>query len=118
MSGTPRRRDSTVSTISVEGRRYWLTHSEGFRVDAPGGRVGFVEAIVERDAGEPSALIVRAGLFGRRLLVVPAVEVEEVIPRRKRLRLRQSPEVGDTEFLADLLRRLPREDAPTLPGRS
>jgi hypothetical protein len=105
-----------MSPISSDGRRYWLTHSEGFRVDAPGGRVGFVEAVIERQAGEADALIVRAGLLGRRLLVVAADEVEEVAPRRKRVRLRHSPEVGDTEFLADLLHRLPPESA-TAPAR-
>jgi hypothetical protein len=26
-------------------REYWLAHCEGFRVDAAGGRLGFVEAI-------------------------------------------------------------------------
>jgi hypothetical protein len=104
-----------MSSISSESRRYWLMHSEGFRVDAPGGRVGFVEAVVEREAGSADALIVRAGLLGRRLLVVGAHEVEEVTPRRKFLRLRHSPEVGDTEFLADLLHGLPPEEATERP---
>jgi hypothetical protein len=102
-----------MSTISDDNRRYWLTHSEGFRLDAPGGRVGFVEAVVEREPGHAAALIVRAGLLGRRLLVVAADEVAEVAPRQRRLRLRASPEIGDAELLPDLLRRLGPRDAAT-----
>jgi hypothetical protein len=95
----------------TEGQRYWLGHCEGFRVDAPGGRVGLVEAVLRREAG-PDALIVRAGLLGRRRLVVPVSEVAEVAPRRCRLTLAESPEVGTAEFLAELLRRIePAEPA-------
>jgi hypothetical protein len=105
-----------METISLESERYWLAHSEGFRVDAPGGRVGFVEAVVEREPGRAHAFVVRAGILGRRLLVVAADEVEEIAPRRKRLRLRRFPEVGGAEFLVELLRRLPSDEVSARPS--
>lgn len=91
-----------------ENERYWLSHSEGFRVDSDGGRVGIVESVIDDGSGEARALIVRAGLLGSRLVVVPATEVTSVASRRKRLLLRPSPEVGTGGFLSELAGRARR----------
>ena len=79
-----RRRDEALD----EG--YWLRHCHGFRVDSAGGRVGIVEDVLYgADLDQPSALAVRGGLFGRRLEVVEIEQVEAVLPRDKRVRLRR-----------------------------
>jgi hypothetical protein len=73
-------------------RDYWLHRSEGFRVDSPDGRVGFVSELRFGSSMErPDALGVRAGLFGRLLLTVPVEEVAEILPRERRMILRASP---------------------------
>ena len=91
-------------TRHTEAGSYWLAHSEGFRVDAPGGRVGRVEEVLEETGGRPRALIVRAGLLGRKLLVVPVNQVDRITPRSERILLRPSPDVGGVEMLPRLLR--------------
>lgn len=81
------------------GRHDWLRWCEGFRVDSPDGRIGFVEdVLLDLDSGRAEALVVRAGLSGRRLLLVSTANVEEVVPRRKRIVLRGSPRLvgGDS----------------------
>jgi hypothetical protein len=67
---------------------YWLAACVGFQVDAGRGRVGTIEEVRLSGENEPEALAVRAGLLGRRLLVVPVNEVERIVPRRKRVVLR------------------------------
>jgi hypothetical protein len=99
----------------TEAERYWLGHCEGFRVDAPGGRLGLVEAVLHRrEDRSADALIVRAGLLGRQLLVVPATSVDAVEPRRERVRLTSSPEVGRYDFVEDLIRRVDAADEPVV----
>ncbi len=78
----------------------WLNQSEGFRVDSPNGRIGFVESILS-DSGGPDTLVVRAGLFGRRLLLVSTENVVEVLPWRKRIVLRGSPRLVGPEPRAE-----------------
>jgi hypothetical protein len=96
-------------------KRYWLGHCEGFRADAPGGRLGLVEAVLHRrEDRSADALIVRAGLLGRQLVVVPATSVEAVDPRRQRVELASSPEVGRTSFLDDLIRRVDAAEEPVV----
>jgi hypothetical protein len=71
---------------------YWLRRCEGFRVDSPAGRVGFVvELRYGSSLEEPDAIVVRAGLFGRVLLIVPAGEIGEIVPRERRVLLLRSP---------------------------
>lgn len=67
-------------------RDYWVCHSDGFRVDAAQGRVGFVEA-VRSDPDEPGSvlLLIRAGTLGRRVLVARPVDVAMIVPRAKRM---------------------------------
>lgn len=73
-----------------------LGESEGFRVDSPDGRVGFVEDILF-EGGRPETLVVRAGRLGRRLLLVSTENVEQVVPRRKRIVLHGSPRLVAAE---------------------
>jgi len=55
----------------------------------PGGggrqRLGRVEDILHGGDSEPAALLVRGGLFGTKTMIVPAVDVLEVVPRAKRV---------------------------------
>ena len=76
-------------------RDYWLLHCEGFRVEAEGGRLGFVEEV--RHTGRGPVLAVRAGILGRRLLLVSADEVAFVVPRAERLWLRSPATLAGTE---------------------
>jgi hypothetical protein len=103
--------------VASESDRYWLSHSEGFPVEAPGGRVGIVEAVLEREPGIVEALPVRAGVLGGKLLVVPAREVELVAPRRRQVLLGDSPEVGAGRSLGGLNSLVGRRVSGGQPGR-
>jgi hypothetical protein len=92
------RADHTQSSFRLD---YWLRRCEGFRVDGPGGRIGHVRAIRFGATAEPEALEIRAGMLGRRTLIVPVSEVEEVIPEQRRLILRGSPRLVGSERLDD-----------------
>jgi hypothetical protein len=74
---------------SSYGREYWLRRCEGFRVESPQGRLGTVEELRFRsDAERPDSLAVRAGWLRRRLIVVPVEQVDEILPRQRRIILR------------------------------
>lgn len=73
------------------GREYWFRRCEGFRVDGPGGRIGHVKGIRFGSAADPEVLEVRAGLLGRRTLLIPVADVESVVPEQRRLIFRESP---------------------------
>ncbi len=84
---------------------YWLCRCEGFRVDAPTGRLGLVEAVrFGARLDRPDELLVRGGLLRNRTLVVPVADVQELVPRQPRLVLRCAPEQGGHEQLARRLR--------------
>jgi hypothetical protein len=77
---------------SSYGRGYWLRRCEGFVVETPRRRIGRVDGIrygVSQD--EPEALAVRAGRFGRRLLLVGVEDVDRVDPDERRVILTESP---------------------------
>jgi len=77
-----------VATVGDEHR---LWHCHGFRVRSPRGRRGIVENVLygaEHD--HPSALVVRGGLFGQRLELIPIETVDSVEPSRKLLTLDDS----------------------------
>lgn len=105
-----------ITETEFDARRYWLAHCEGFRVDTPEGRFGLVEAVMFRvRPDEPDALIVRAGILARRLVVVPVDDVAEVLPRRERIVLERAPEETGADFVTQVrgrLRRLAAEAAP------
>jgi hypothetical protein len=102
-----------------DAHRYWLARCEGFRVDTDESRYGQVEAVMFRvRPDEPDALIVRAGILARRLVVVPVEDVAEVAPRRERILLARIPEESGADFVTQVrgrLRRLAGEAA--LAGR-
>jgi hypothetical protein len=82
---------------------YWLCRGEGFRVDAPNGRLGLVEAVrFGARLDRPDELLVRGGFLRNRTLVVPVSEVEAVVPRQQRLVLRCPRAQGGYEQLARL----------------
>lgn len=71
---------------------YWLCRCQGFRVDSPEGRVGFVEEVRFRSrVDRPDVLAVRAGRVGRHLLIVPVDEVADIAAREGRIVLRSAP---------------------------
>lgn len=77
---------------------YWLGRCEGFRVDSPDGRIGFVEHVrFGSRPDRPEALAVRAGRLGRRVLIVSVSKVAEIVPSRERIVLSGSPELLGTE---------------------
>lgn len=83
---------------AVFGRRYWLAHCEGYRVDRAEGRLGFVQEVhLGEDGREPAALVVRAGILGNRLVIVPVTEVAFIVPRAERIWLKSSAQLAATE---------------------
>jgi len=81
---------------------YRLRRCEGFRVDSPQGRVGFVEEVrYASRCDRPDMIAVRVGLLGRLLLIVPVGEVAEILPREERIILPRSPRPTATERLRD-----------------
>ena len=96
-------------------RDYWLCRCQGFRVDSPQGRIGFVRELrFASRQDRPDLLAVRAGLFGTRLLLVPVEEVEDILPKAKRIRLKASPTIAGSERRARLpgARRHPPTSGP------
>ncbi len=68
------------------GRDYWLGRCTGYRVEAPGGRVGTVESLRFGSRHDrPDFLVVRAGALRPRFVVVPVDDVEEIVPARRRV---------------------------------
>jgi hypothetical protein len=86
---------------------YWLRRCEGFRVDAPQGRVGFVEEVrYASSCDRPDVIAVRAGLLGRLLLIVPVGDVAEILPGEERVVLQRSLRPTATERAQDLRERV------------
>lgn len=99
------REEDTGMVSEVAG--YWLGQCQGFQVYSPQGRVGLVEEVVRgADPALPEALVVRAGLLGQRLELVPIEVVEAIEPRRLRVCLDGSWRPSGRDFLSDLLGRL------------
>lgn len=78
-------------------RGYWLSHCEGFRVDTADGRLGFVEELRAGIDGQGDMLAVRAGLLGRRIVLVPVTEVDFIVPRAKRIWLHSPVRIHGSE---------------------
>jgi hypothetical protein len=73
-------------------RSYWLCRCEGFRVESPAGRVGFVEGLRFRSRIDlPDLLEVSAGRLGRRVLMIPVADVESVESGEELISLRADP---------------------------
>jgi hypothetical protein len=73
-------------------RSYALCRCEGFRVDSPTGKVGLVEGLrYQSRIDQPDALEVRAGWLGRKLLLIPVEDVDQIFVEEGRLVLRMQP---------------------------
>jgi hypothetical protein len=97
MAAGPQRPRDAASSFD-----YRLRRCEGFRVDSPQGRVGFVEEVrYASRCDRPDLIAVRVGLLGRLLLILPVEEVAEILPRAERIVLRRSPRPTATERLQD-----------------
>ena len=86
--GRGRRRRNDDSLVEA-----LLARCEGFTVDVQGGHVGVVEEVVwggSRRWDRPEGIAVRTGPEGKRRVVVPASEVEQVLPGERRVVVRQS----------------------------
>jgi hypothetical protein len=83
-------RDPRRSTL---GKDYWFRHCRGFLVEGPGGRVGTVVETLYGARAEPDSLEVRVGRLGRRTLILPLDEVEEIHPAARRIRLKAAPPI-------------------------
>jgi hypothetical protein len=66
----------------------------GFRVVTPHGRLGRVERLSRDTGGHSLALLVRTGLFRRRLIEVPAAEIDWIVPTGRRILLTHSPDLA------------------------
>jgi hypothetical protein len=83
----------------------WLRRCEGFRVDSPHGRVGFVEEVrYASRLDRPDVIAVRTGRLGRPLLIVPVAEIAQMLPQEERIVLHRSPRPTATERPKDLRR--------------
>jgi hypothetical protein len=93
MAAGPHRPRSTAPDLD-----YWLRRCEGFRVDSPQGRVGFVEEVrYASRCDRPDVIAVRAGRLGRLLLIIPVGEVAEIPPGEELVVLHRSPRPSATE---------------------
>lgn len=68
-----------------------LRQSHGFAVETATGRFGTVEGFrAGTHSGMPSFLVVRAGLLGRRRMMISVDDVSQVLLRQKCVRLRSN----------------------------
>lgn len=72
---------------TVVDERYWLAHSDGFRVDGPAGRLGTVLRVIDGD----QTLVIRTGMLGNRTLLARYDQVERLEPWREWLSLAEVP---------------------------
>ena len=78
-----------LSPAQGEQAAYWLRRCQGFRVDSERRRIGIVEDVLygaEHD--RPSALLVRGGIFKRRLEAISLDDVEAIYRRAHRISVR------------------------------
>ena len=75
----------------VPGREYWLGESEGFRVRAPGRRLGVVERLVRDEAGTVPAPVVLGGVLGFRRWIVERDAIADVVARERTVVLARRP---------------------------
>lgn len=60
----------------VVDERYWLAHSDGYRVDGPAGRLGTVLRVIDGD----QTLVIRTGILGNHTLLARYDQVERLEP--------------------------------------
>jgi hypothetical protein len=84
--------ESSDPRRSTYGRGYWLRRCEGFLVETPTKRIGRVAGIRYGErSNEPAVLEVRAGLFGRRMLLISVDDISEIAPETTRIVLQDRP---------------------------
>jgi hypothetical protein len=85
---------------------YRLCRCEGFEVDSPTRRVGVVDGLrYQSRIDRPDLLEIRAGPFGRQILLIPVEEVDQILFEEGRLILRSTPHLRH-DYFPDLLSRL------------
>ena len=67
--------------------RYWLAHSDGYRVDGPAGRLGTVLRVIDGD----QTLVIRTGILGNHTLLARYDQVERLEPWHEWLSLAEVP---------------------------
>jgi hypothetical protein len=77
---------------------HWLRHCTGFRVEGPGGRLGYVDQVLlDPEGSAPVALVVR----GRRATVVSVGEIVRFLPTRELVLVGETrPELESRRLLA------------------
>jgi hypothetical protein len=85
--------------------RHWAEHSHGYRVARDGKKLGFVQDVIPGHGDVDGAVVVRGGLLGRRLLLVPLGDVVDCDPHAWRVVVRESAHPADESLLADWRRR-------------
>ena len=95
-----------VPNRDVVASRRRLAGVEGFRVDGPEGRVGYVKSVsCETRGSAPVTLHVATGLFIVRVVPVPASDIVDVEPERRRLVIRRMVRRPRPPNIAEVLRR-------------
>ena len=75
---------------STYGRGYWLRRCEGFTVETATKRIGRVAGIRYGErSNEPDVLEVRAGLLGRKKLLISVADVSEIESEARRIVVRE-----------------------------
>jgi hypothetical protein len=100
-----------LDTVAVPNRdvvasRPRLAGVEGFRVDGPEGRVGYVKSVSSETRGSaPDTLHVATGLFIVRVVPVPAADIVDIEPERRRVAIRRMVRRPRSPNIAEVLRR-------------
>lgn len=72
---------------------YWLSRCEGFSVYDQDGRIGIVHDVrLGQTIDMPDNLVVRTGLFVRKLVLIPIGQIEGISPHQRRVLLRTQPD--------------------------
>jgi hypothetical protein len=71
---------------------YWLAHCHGFLVNAPVVDVGVVDDVILDAYGHAEALLVRAGGFRGRDLLLAVDDIVEIVPEDKLIGVRTLPD--------------------------
>ena len=71
----------------VVDERYWLAHSDGYRVDGPAGRLGTVLRVID---GEQT-LVIRTGILSNHTVLARYDQVERVEPWHEWLSVAEVP---------------------------
>ena len=100
-----------IATTPIAETQHWAAHSHGYRVQCGKKRIGFVADVIEPRGEVDGALVVRGGLFGRRLSLVPLDDVVSCDRERWRVTIEASAHEADPKLLADWRRR--RKEALT-----